>query len=451
MDKFLTLTIIGRLHRRHLRHRGQRARPHLHDDRHLQLRPRRDRACSAPSPTGSSSRRGLGLAGAHRRCSSCCSSSAPLLGVAASSVGIMRGLARTRRRRSEARRLHQPPRRAPRAGPVDLARRTSRTRSPLFFDGQHRSASSTSNVTWHDLIALRAWRSSVAIGLRLLLYRTRAGLDMRASVDDRPLATLHGARPDRSAMLAWAIGCSLAAAGRDPHRAGADAQPHRPHAAHRQRVRRRHDRAAAQPAADVPRRGDPRARRLLRHRLPPDRRTSTSPASAPAIPVILLFIVLILLPSARLRGQSAVRTREVVPRVSWRGDVPRLRGRSSPSPPSSPSRSASRTPQTLLALFGVGLIALSLVPLVGYAGQISLCQMSFAAIGAIAMAYHGGGGNRIGLVLAAVIAGAGRRARRPARAPPARASTWRWPPARSPCSSTAGSSSCRPSTSARGR
>jgi len=43
------------------------------------------------------------------------------------------------------------------------------------------------------------------------LYRTRAGVTMRAGVDDRPLATLNGARPDRSAMLAWAIGCSLAA------------------------------------------------------------------------------------------------------------------------------------------------------------------------------------------------------------------------------------------------
>ena len=34
---------------------------------------------------------------------------------------------------------------------------------------------------------------------------------MRASVDSRALAQLHGARPDRSAALAWAIGCSLAA------------------------------------------------------------------------------------------------------------------------------------------------------------------------------------------------------------------------------------------------
>ena len=44
-------------------------------------------------------------------------------------------------------------------------------------------------------VHLRAWPIVVAIGLRLLLYRTQIGLDMRASVDSRPLAMLHGARP----------------------------------------------------------------------------------------------------------------------------------------------------------------------------------------------------------------------------------------------------------------
>ncbi len=34
---------------------------------------------------------------------------------------------------------------------------------------------------------------------------------MRAVVDDRPLSQLTGSRPDRSAMLAWALGTSLAA------------------------------------------------------------------------------------------------------------------------------------------------------------------------------------------------------------------------------------------------
>ena len=71
------------------------------------------------------------------------------------------------------------------------------------------SACCAASVTWHEVsprVAV-AWPS----GLRLLLFRTRTGLAMRAAVDDRALTTLNGARPHRSAMLAWAIGCTTAA------------------------------------------------------------------------------------------------------------------------------------------------------------------------------------------------------------------------------------------------
>ena len=54
-------------------------------------------------------------------------------------------------------------------------------------------------------------------------------------------------------------------------------------------------------------------------------------------------------------------------------------------------------------IFSIGIVALSLVPLVGFAGQISLCQLSFAGIGAVVMAHLGAGGNPIGLVVAAVV------------------------------------------------
>jgi branched-chain amino acid transport system permease protein len=60
---------------------------------------------------------------------------------------------------------------------------------------------------------------------------------------------------------------------------------------------------------------------------------------------------------------------------------------------------------TLMRVFGIGIVALSLVPLVGYGGHISLCQMSFAGIGAVTMAHLGANGSPIGLVWAAVIAG----------------------------------------------
>ena len=52
---------------------------------------------------------------------------------------------------------------------------------------------------------------AVALGLYLLLNRTRIGTAMRAVVDNRELLALHGARPNLLSGLAWALGSSLAA------------------------------------------------------------------------------------------------------------------------------------------------------------------------------------------------------------------------------------------------
>lgn len=51
----------------------------------------------------------------------------------------------------------------------------------------------------------------VAVGLFLLLNQTRTGTAMRAVVDNRDLVALHGARPNRLSGLSWAIGSALAA------------------------------------------------------------------------------------------------------------------------------------------------------------------------------------------------------------------------------------------------
>ena len=64
----------------------------------------------------------------------------------------------------------------------------------------------------------------------------------------------------------------------------------------------------------------------------------------------------------------------------------------------------------LQQIVAVAIIGLSLVPLVGFAGQLSLCQMSFAGIGAIVMAHHGQGGSVSGLVVATVVTRPGGRA-----------------------------------------
>jgi branched-chain amino acid transport system permease protein len=65
------------------------------------------------------------------------------------------------------------------------------------------------NISYHEIIALAA-AVAVAVGLRALLYGTRLGTAMRAVVDSRDLTALNGVEPDRISSVAWMLGCSLA-------------------------------------------------------------------------------------------------------------------------------------------------------------------------------------------------------------------------------------------------
>ncbi|MET9972094.1 branched-chain amino acid ABC transporter permease, partial [Streptomyces sp. NPDC006356] len=67
-------------------------------------------------------------------------------------------------------------------------------------------------VTWHQAITV-AVALVIAAALWFLLHRTRAGTEMRACVDDRALAALTGADPLRAGRLAWILGIQLAAVG----------------------------------------------------------------------------------------------------------------------------------------------------------------------------------------------------------------------------------------------
>jgi branched-chain amino acid transport system permease protein len=258
------------------------------------------------------------------------------------------------------------------------------------------------NLTWHDVIAI-ATAIGMAIGLRVLLYGSRPGLAMRAAVDDRPLAMLNGARPDRSAMLAWAIGCTSAAV------AGVLVAP---------TVGLSHVNLTlmivnAYAAAMIGRlRSLPMTfvgavlvglldAYALAY-LPTDGILLAQFRFA--IPVILLFVVLLALPHGRLRGHSARTTRESIPRPPWAGSVATAlvfvaAGLVAAQIASGPDAVA------LQKIVAVAIIGLSLVPLVGFAGQLSLCQMSFAGIGAVLMAHHGQGGSVTGLVVATVVTG----------------------------------------------
>ena len=81
---------------------------------------------------------------------------------------------------------------------------------PEFFADKHGFDIGNVVLTWHRFITIMV-AIGIAIFLRLLLYRTRTGVAMRAVVDNRDLAGLNGAKPGRVSAFAWALGCSMAA------------------------------------------------------------------------------------------------------------------------------------------------------------------------------------------------------------------------------------------------
>ena len=65
-------------------------------------------------------------------------------------------------------------------------------------------------IPWYRFITI-VTGLVIAVLLRILLYRSRLGVSMRAVVDNRDLAALNGARPGRTSQFAWALGTSMSA------------------------------------------------------------------------------------------------------------------------------------------------------------------------------------------------------------------------------------------------
>jgi branched-chain amino acid transport system permease protein len=260
-------------------------------------------------------------------------------------------------------------------------------------------------VSWNDIITLLI-AAAVACGLRLFLYRARIGIAMRAAVDDRSLASLTGARPDRGSMLAWAIGASLAAL------SGILIAPTLQVSALPLTLLIVNAYAAAMIG---------RLRSLpmtfvgalilgMTNEYVPDYLKQWHVGGAYlqgmflSIPIIVLFVVLLVLPNPRLRGHTTARVREVVPKPLRSGAL--LFGVAVVVAAAMVGSVVSRNDLvTLGTVFGIGMVGLSMVPLIGFGGQISLCQLTFAGIGAICMAHAGTGGNPVGLVVAIVVTG----------------------------------------------
>ena len=266
-------------------------------------------------------------------------------------------------------------------------------------------------ATWHRILTV-ALAAAIALGLRAFLYRTRLGISMRAVVDNRNLAALTGARPQFISSAAWALGSMTAGlagiliapeTGMEVERltllivvafaAGAVAQ------------------LKSIPMAFVGAMiiGLATAFAAVFLSFGSDWRYAPE-----AIPAVVLFIAVLFLPEARLEaghGRATRRTERITRPweallaavamvavvVIWaNGWIPWLG-----------TSFGQRTEVWLgrgAGFLVLGLIMLSLVPLTGWAGQISFANFAIAGIGALLYAHLGGqDGQPYGIVLVMLV------------------------------------------------
>jgi branched-chain amino acid transport system permease protein len=255
------------------------------------------------------------------------------------------------------------------------------------------------NVTWHQGVIILVGLG-IAAGLWILLNRTRTGIAMRAVVDDRNLLGLNGAKPDQVSMLSWALGASLASI------AGILLAPdlqldvvlltllviNSYAAAMAGRMR-------SLPLTYV---GALALGLIESYSIGYVNLSGWLIGLRPTLPVLFLFVLLLLMPEARLRAGRLVGS--VVPRVpSFRRSV--VGGVALVAVAGALTFIVDTSNLIRLGQgLAFGIIMLSLVLLTGYGGQVSLCQMSFAGLGAFAMAKMGGDGNVVGILAAAGLA-----------------------------------------------
>lgn len=273
---------------------------------------------------------------------------------------------------------------------------------PNFFNG-HQVSIGGVNLTFQQLIVVGA--AIVAAGaLRLFFMYTRAGIATRAVVDDRELASLTGAAPARFAQLGWALGCGLAALAGiliAPQNGALDITNltllvvNGYAAAMVGRLR-------SLPMTFV---GAIVLGVLYSYALGYLPSTLVWNDFANVTPMLFLLVVILVMPQSR-----AVLNRRIMVRA------PRVVGLRESLIAGAGLVVAAIVFSRILsganlgyanAGVALGVIMLSLVLLTGYGGQVSLCQFSFAGLGAYAMYKVGGThGSLLGILAAMGLAGA---------------------------------------------
>lgn len=244
----------------------------------------------------------------------------------------------------------------------------------------------------------------VGAGLWWVLYRHRAGVQMRALVDDRSLLALEGVSPVRTARVAWCIGATTAVL------AGALIAPLTAMSAGGMALLIMNAFAAAVIG---------RLRSLVMTVVGALILGLTtayaqgyigSNAQFPGwqyliglvnvVPAIVLFVALQFLPTERLRASRSVHARELSTAPSWVGSAALGAAVVVATVAFVPLLGPGDL-HTMTQVWGLGLIALSLVPLLGWAGRLAVCPFAFAVVGAMLYAHLAPSGALWGLAVAA--------------------------------------------------
>lgn len=279
---------------------------------------------------------------------------------------------------------------------------------PQFFQSAKGISFGDVTITWHRIIIVVV-ALLVAFGLRFLLYRTRLGISMRAVVDSRSLAGLTGARPSVVSGSSWALGCIMAGL------AGILIAPESGLVVENLALIIVTAAAAAAIAQlkSLPMVfvggliiGMAKAFSSVWVKFGTD--WSYGPE---AIPAIILFIALLFLPQARLEtGKIRLTKRTERLTKPWEAGLGALvmiaivgAWANGWIPWFSGTTFGQRSDVWLgrgAGFLVFGLVMLSLVPLIGWAGQVSFANYAIAGIGAVLFSHFGGQhGNPIGILL----------------------------------------------------
>ena len=245
--------------------------------------------------------------------------------------------------------------------------------------------------------------TGIAIGLllRFLLYHTRLGITMRAVVDNRELTVLNGARPASATMTAWALGSSMAALAGiflAEELSALDASTLTLFivdafaAAIIARLR-------SLPMAYV---GGLVIGLTLSFQESFLNWTGRWTSAPQAIPAVVLFIAVLFVKDARVQGRSRPRqTSERIPSI--RNALLGFLALIVIVLICAATLSRPNVREVTLVLL-TAFVMLSLVPLTGWANQISLAQITLVGVGAFALVEWGFNGNVLSLLIAAAIA-----------------------------------------------